>query len=199
MEYSETEKLGSNHLQIVDRIKRENQSHVKRPMNAFMVWSRIQRKKLANLHPKMHNSEISKKLGVEWKKLTESQKRPFIDEAKRLRVQHMIDHPEYKYRPRRKAKEGKTEKPTDKSDDSVKSSPPTEDRRDENVLSLPVPSLHPTPSFPPFHAAFPVSFPSYGSNSTSAFHFRSAAVDESYLNAYNWLITANRKFPFSSN
>ena len=87
--------------------------HVKRPMNAFMVWSRDERRKMAQEHPRMHNSEISKILGVKWKNMSEEEKGPYVVRAKELQAQHSRDHPGYKYKPRRrKPKQLPLKKPT---------------------------------------------------------------------------------------
>lgn len=80
------------------------QKHIKRPLNAFMLWSHKQRQRIALNNPQMPNSEISKQLGAKWRSLSESEKVPFIEEAKKLKRQHELDHPDYKFVQRRRRK-----------------------------------------------------------------------------------------------
>ena len=93
-------------------------------MNAFMVWSQIERHKIIEATPEMHNAEISKSLGKRWRTLCQviqvkldgtnslffdqEERAPYIEEAERLRLLHMTEFPNYKYRPRKPAKVKRT-------------------------------------------------------------------------------------------
>lgn len=115
--YSDSDEsvISTNSVQASSKRRSSNSSsmmssgtnkHIKRPMNAFILWSQIERRKILNRqdqYSSIHNAEISKLLGKRWKnELTDRERQPFIAEAEKLRLQHMKEHPDYKYRPRSK-------------------------------------------------------------------------------------------------
>ncbi len=71
-------------------------------MNAFMVFAQVERRKILEIYPDLHNAEISKMLGQRWKVLGDQDRQPFVAEAERLRALFYLDYPDYKYKPRKK-------------------------------------------------------------------------------------------------
>nr|CAD2205889.1 unnamed protein product [Meloidogyne enterolobii] len=78
---------------------------IKRPLNAYMIWTRQERKRILADDPKMKMNEVSKAMGERWKKMTDKEKKPFFEEAKKHSEEHkqaLQDHPELQYAPSKK-------------------------------------------------------------------------------------------------
>ncbi|NWQ92218.1 SOX9 factor, partial [Burhinus bistriatus] len=89
----------------------KNKPHVKRPMNAFMVWAQAARRKLADQYPHLHNAELSKTLGKLWRNMN-----PYFlkkERRKKIYIYKPKDGPalaaHYQPRRRKSVKNGQSE------------------------------------------------------------------------------------------
>jgi hypothetical protein len=70
---------------------------VKRPMNAFLIFSVKRRRELSSQNPTLATSEISTILGDEWAKMDADLKNNFILQAQMLKNNFDREHPDYVY------------------------------------------------------------------------------------------------------
>ena len=77
---------------------------IKRPMNAWMLWSHRERKRRVEENSGTNMRELSKDLGIIWKSMSAEEKQPYYDEAARAADDLKRKHPDYKYQPKRKPK-----------------------------------------------------------------------------------------------
>ena len=72
-------------------------SHVKRPMNAFLLFSKQYRKNFKEMYPGRDNREISTILAKHWRTMRPEQKEPYKEGAKELMRKTRESHPDFKY------------------------------------------------------------------------------------------------------
>ncbi|CAI2356235.1 unnamed protein product [Caenorhabditis sp. 36 PRJEB53466] len=79
------------------RSKTTNEPHVRRPMNAFMIFSKRHRPLVHQKYPNKDNRTVSKILGEWWYSLAADQKAEYHKLATQVKEAHFKAHPDWKW------------------------------------------------------------------------------------------------------
>jgi hypothetical protein len=80
---------------------RGGKAEVRRPPNAFILYRTDRHPILKQADPSLHNNDISRKVGKEWKQVPGAVQAAYKARAERIKRQHAIDNPGYQYAPRK--------------------------------------------------------------------------------------------------
>lgn len=88
--------------------KPHNKDRIRRPMNAFMIFSKVHRPLVHQRYPNLDNRAVSKILGEWWYALGSTEKKKYHDLAAEVKEAHFKAHPEWKWcnKDRRKSSTG---------------------------------------------------------------------------------------------
>ncbi|XP_070203504.1 protein capicua homolog [Littorina saxatilis] len=75
----------------------KDKDHIRRPMNAFMIFSKRHRAMVHQRHPNQDNRTVSKILGEWWYALEPKQKQLYYDLASKVKEAHFKAHPDWKW------------------------------------------------------------------------------------------------------
>jgi hypothetical protein len=78
--------------------QQQQQQHIRRPMNAFMIFSQRERPLIHQQHPNCDNRAVSKMLGERWYLLNSSEKKKYHEIASQLKQDHFKANPDWKWR-----------------------------------------------------------------------------------------------------
>jgi len=77
--------------------KKTKQHHIRRPMNAFMIFSKRHRAIVHQKHPNSDNRTVSKILGEWWYSLDKKEKEQYHNMAHQVKEAHFKEHPDWKW------------------------------------------------------------------------------------------------------
>ena len=88
-----------NSLQRQDKcLSDDGKDHIRRPMNAFMIFSQRERPLIHQQHPNCDNRAVSKMLGERWYLLDSVEKKSYHEVASQLKQDHFKANPDWKWR-----------------------------------------------------------------------------------------------------
>ncbi|GAA6094471.1 transcription factor SOX-30-like isoform X1 [Tachysurus ichikawai] len=90
---------------------RDRTGFIKRPMNAFLVWSKIHWPIVTKANPNASSAQISMQLEIEWNKLSEEQKAPYYAESQGLKWNPRHQFPDWVYNPAKRKRFNLKEEP----------------------------------------------------------------------------------------
>uniref|UniRef100_K7E681 Protein capicua homolog n=1 Tax=Monodelphis domestica TaxID=13616 RepID=K7E681_MONDO len=80
-----------------ERMGEREKDHIRRPMNAFMIFSKRHRALVHQRHPNQDNRTVSKILGEWWYALGPKEKQKYHDLAFQVKEAHFKAHPDWKW------------------------------------------------------------------------------------------------------
>ena len=120
-----------------------NGNHVRRPMNAFMIFSQQQRPLIHQQYPNCDNRAVSKMLGERWYSLSPLAKTSFHKLASQLKQDHFKANPDWKWR-NRLEKQKLEERTCQKKKIKYSNVEKVELDRDDEMIQQEAPTLNPT-------------------------------------------------------
>ncbi|KAJ3577636.1 hypothetical protein NPX13_g2931 [Xylaria arbuscula] len=81
--------------------KNEEEGHIARPANAFMLFRSVHCDQIKQGKRKIGARQISRIVGRRWHAMTEEEKQPWRDQASDIAKEHKRLHPNWKYQPKR--------------------------------------------------------------------------------------------------
>jgi len=171
--------------QVPYKRARKDPSAPKRPMSAFLYFSQARRKDIKEKNPEMRNTEISRELGKEWRKVSEDVRKPYVDREKKEREKYKVEIAKWREEQEKKEAEMKKEREEQRKlyEEEMAKNPALQHQQGGAAAAAAAGAsaasagvTHQYPGYPPHAGAWPHPFMYYqttaqqGEDASSSYH-----------------------------